>query len=136
MEATEQRICLGCRQPIKRQGRVHIRVKSRIYGPRHIPVATIRYFKAEDKYVLIDTTTPHEGSDLYINETIKDLEIEFNSMFMRIRNGTLIAVTCFEGIGLAGISKWKVDDHYAKLKGGGQLMISRRFLPSVKKFFA
>lgn len=55
---------------------------------RLIPVDTIRYFQADQKYV----TVHHEGGTDLIDESLKDLESEFAEEFVRIHRNALVAL--------------------------------------------
>lgn len=55
---------------------------------RLIPVDSIYYFRAEQKYV----TACHEAGCDLINESLKELEREFAAQFLRIHRNTLVAV--------------------------------------------
>ena len=90
-----------------------------------IPVEEIRYFQAEQKYVIVSTAT----AQLLIEETLKSLEQEFADQFVRIHRNALVARHYICGLG-------KDDDGCAQLSLAGvkqTLEVSRRHLAAVRK---
>ncbi len=67
--------------------RTHVSVKDRgtVYL---VPVSEIIYFKAEQKYVIIRTAT----LELLSSESLKNLEQEFDGLFMRVHRNSLVAI--------------------------------------------
>jgi two-component system response regulator AlgR len=90
-----------------------------------IPVADIRYFQADQKYVTVRTA---EASVL-IEETLKSLEEEFSSGFIRIHRNALVAVEY-----LCGLEK-SANGHFSvRLQGiDERLEVSRRHIAAVRK---
>ena len=83
-----------------------------------IPLAEIRCFCADQKYVAV-----HHGTEVHlIDESLKALEEEFEREFARIHRGTLVA--------LAHVDTVRKDDRghlYVRLKGSEEeLSVSRR----------
>lgn len=71
-----------------------------------IPVARVRAFSADNKYVV----ARHPEGELVLNETLKELEQEFAGAFIRVHRNTLVAVDhveSFDGerVVLAGIGE-------------------------------
>lgn len=90
-----------------------------------IPVADIRYFQADNKYVTVRTS---EGEFL-IEEALKSLEEEFAADFIRIHRNALVA-----GSYLSGLEKDGEGRVCAVLRGvDARLEISRRQLPEVRR---
>jgi two-component system response regulator AlgR len=90
-----------------------------------IPVAEIRYFQADQKYVVVSTGT----AQLLIEETLKSLEQEFTDQFVRIHRNALVARHYISGLG-------KDDDGCAQLSLAGveqTLEVSRRHIADVRK---
>lgn len=90
-----------------------------------IPVEEIRYFLADQKYVVVGTA----DAQLLIEETLKSLEQEFAERFVRIHRNALVARRYIAGLG-------KADDGHAQvmLAGVGQrLEVSRRHIADVRK---
>jgi two-component system response regulator AlgR len=94
-------------------------------GLETMPVADIRFFLAEQKYV----TACSSAAQLLIPDTLKDLEQEFDQQFLRVHRNALVA--------LAHIVRLQRDD-----RGGWQVVldgvderpaVSRRHLAQVKQ---
>lgn len=73
--------------------RSHITAKSR-RGVELIAIDDVRYFIADHKYV----TVFHLGGEHLLDETLKELEEEFSSHFLRIHRNALISVKHIEAI--------------------------------------
>ena len=65
--------------------REHIAVHTRT-GLRLVPVAAIRYFKADHKYTLVRTAE----EEFLIEESLKSLEEEFGDLFLRVHRNALV----------------------------------------------
>jgi two-component system, LytTR family, response regulator AlgR len=90
-----------------------------------IPVAEIRYFLADQKYVVVGTGE----SQLLIEETLKSLEQEFADLFVRIHRNALVAKHYITGLG-------KDDAGHAQVSLAGveqTLEVSRRHIADVRK---
>ncbi len=90
-----------------------------------IPVEDIVYFKADQKYVTLRT----EDHEYLIEESLKSLEHEFGSRFLRIHRNALVAEAYVNGMsknegGHPCVVFKNIDDH---------LEVSRRHLPEVRK---
>lgn len=90
-----------------------------------IPIDEIIYFKADQKYVTL-RTADHE---FLIEESLKSLEAEFESKFIRIHRNALVAEPFINGLnknpsGHSCLTFNDIDD---------QLEISRRHLPGLRK---
>ncbi|GIX30048.1 MAG: hypothetical protein KatS3mg124_0520 [Porticoccaceae bacterium] len=75
-------------------GRTHIASRSR-RGIDLIPVAEVRMFQADHKYV----TAYHGQGEALLDETLKDLEAEFADRFVRIHRNALASLAHIEGDG-------------------------------------
>jgi len=90
-----------------------------------IPVEEIRYFQADQKYVVVATAQ----GQLLIEETLKSLEQEFADRFVRIHRNALVARRYITGLG-------KDDEGQAQVRLAGvtePLEVSRRHLAEVRK---
>jgi len=90
-----------------------------------IPVAEIRYFLADQKYVVVGTA----DAQLLIEETLKSLEQEFTDQFVRIHRNALVARRYITGLG-------KDDGGHAQVSLAGveqTLEVSRRHIADVRK---
>lgn len=74
-------------RPSNRQRRSHLPVRVR-NELRLIPIESVRYFLAEQKYVTIH----HAGGQDLIEESLRTLEEEFAPDFVRIHRNSLVAV--------------------------------------------
>lgn len=92
---------------------------------RLIPVDSIFYLRAEQKYV----TAYHEAGCDLINESLKDLEQEFPEKFLRIHRNTLVSVQC-----ITGLQRDEEGSLVVRLDGvAGPLAVSRRHAAEVRK---
>ena len=74
-------------------GRTHIASKTR-RGIDLIDLANVRLFQADHKYV----TAYHTEGEALLDETLKDLEAEFENSFVRIHRNALISKVHIEGL--------------------------------------
>ncbi len=91
-----------------RSARTHLCVK-RADKLHMIPIHEVDYFIAEQKYITVHHRT---GTDL-IDESLKDLSIEFEEQFIRIHRNSLIAERAIDSIERHndGQYKVKIRDH-------------------------
>lgn len=90
-----------------------------------IPIEKIYYLKADQKYV---TAVWSEG-ELLLDDSLKSLEQEFASQFIRIHRNTLVALEH-----IMGLEKDEVGNLTIKLQGSEtQLPVSRRHASHVRK---
>ncbi len=105
--------------------RTHISARTR-RGIELVPVEEVRFLHADQKYV----TVKHADGELLIDETLRELEEEFEDVFVRVHRNCLIASRHVEGL--------EKDDagHYrVKLRGvEEQPDVSRRHVARVRKF--
>jgi two-component system response regulator AlgR len=94
-------------------------------GLELIPVAEIRFFLADQKYVTVGTAQQR----VLIEETLKSLEEEFAGRFIRIHRNALVAVAH-----LAGIERGADGYQRVRLQGIDEpLEISRRHIAAVRQ---
>jgi two-component system response regulator AlgR len=104
--------------------RTHICVR-KARGLRLVPIADILGFQADQKYV---TLLLADGEEV-IDETLKDLELEFPEQFIRIHRNTLVALRQLERVETTDDGR-----SLAWLAGRGEpLPISRRLIAEVKR---
>ena len=110
----------------KADARTHIAARHR-EGLRLIPVEDIRYFFAEQKY----TTVRHgKGEDL-IEDSLRALEDEFGSRFVRIHRNALVGVRFLERI-----DRNADGQYYVHLTGcEAPLQVSRRMATELRERF-
>lgn len=104
--------------------RSHISAKTHL-GIELLDVREISHFRAEQKYVVAHS----QGREIVTDESLKALEQEFSTGFLRIHRNCLVAVRYIEGLIKSGEGKPLIQ-----LKGVEQpLTISRRHLSEVKQ---
>lgn len=112
-------------QPKLNAQRNHISAKTR-RGVELIPLEDVRYFIADQKYV----TVYHLGGEHLLDETLKELEEEFGTRFLRIHRNALVSVKHIEAIERNTQGQYQV-----RLTGCEQKpLISRRHVNTVKEF--
>lgn len=75
------------------RSRTHISAKTR-RGIELIPLAEVKFFQADHKYV----TVRHEGGEVLIDDTLRDLESEFGDRVVRIHRNALVMMDHLEGL--------------------------------------
>lgn len=92
---------------------------------RLIPVDRIRYFQADQKYVKVC----HLDGDDLIDESLKDLEIEFADRFLRIHRNALVAIQYLDRL-----EKDEEATHSVRIKDcPDPLPVSRRHVTTLKR---
>ena len=95
-------------------------------GVEVIPIEDIYYFLADQKYIQVR----HKNGSVLIDETLKELEIEFANCFIRIHRNALVALHYLDGLELVNAGQYQVRLHQLDDK----LAISRRHLPSLRAY--
>lgn len=107
--------------------RTHISSRTR-KGIILVPIEDIYYFRAEHKYV----TVRYKGGEVLVEETLKDLESEFEDSMVRIHRNCLVTRH-----GLQVLERDKIGQVYLRLKGVPELLeVSRRHLPRIREIMA
>jgi two-component system response regulator AlgR len=108
------------------QTRSHIAVRHR-EGLRLIPLDEVQFFLAEQKY----TTVRHvKGEDL-IEDSLRSLEEEFGTAFVRIHRNALVSVRYLEGI-----DRNSDGQYFVRLRGcEAPLQVSRRMAGELRERF-
>lgn len=103
--------------------RKHISAKTR-RGVELIPLDDVFYFLADQKYV----TVYHRGGETLIDDTLKELEGEFEASFVRIHRNALIARSYVEGMDRAP------EGHYVmRLRDSDERpIVSRRHVSKIR----
>lgn len=105
-----------------RRGRIAAKLGDAL---RLIPIDTIHYFQADQKYV----TVHHEGGADLIDESLRELEAEFQDDFVRIHRNALVALKF-----VAALERDERGNLCLQLRGGEEpLAVSRRHAPEVRK---
>lgn len=108
-------------------GRQHISAKTR-RGVELIPLAEVRFFIADQKYV----TVHHTGGETLIDDTLKELEQEFQGRFIRVHRNSLVSLEHILAMerGVDGHFKLRLADVEVKP------VVSRRHVPQLKELLA
>lgn len=107
------------------QQRTHISVHLR-GNIRLVPVPEIIYFLADSKYVVVRT----EKEEHLIEDSLVNLEKEFEDRFLRVHRNALIATPFIKGIEKTPAGTWQVA-----LKGTDKkLDVSRRHTAAVRRW--
>lgn len=108
----------------KPRARTHISAKTR-RGIELIPLNEIRFFQADHKYV----TVRHEGGEVLIDDTLRDLESEFGDRVVRIHRNALVMMDHLEGLERDSRGHYQV-----RMKGVDEkLDVSRRHVSGLRR---
>lgn len=109
-------------QPLAARQHVAVRVRDEL---KLIPVKSIRYFEADQKYVTVRHTN---GEDL-LDEPLKQLEEEFAEDFVRAHRSLLVAIAHVDAL------ERVADDNYVlRLRGEAEpLPVSRRQVAELRR---
>ena len=92
---------------------------------RLVPIAEVRYFRAEHKYV----TVGYAGGELLIEDSLSSLEREFADRFLRVHRNALVSLAHVQGL-----AKDKSGRNVIRLAGiGVDIEVSRRMSASVRR---
>ncbi|TVS10600.1 MAG: DNA-binding response regulator [Gammaproteobacteria bacterium] len=105
--------------------RTHISARTR-RGIELVPVEEVRYFQADQKYV----TVRWPDGELLIDDTLRQLEVEFGERFVRIHRNALVGVRFLESLERDG------QGHYhVRMRGvEDTLDVSRRHVAGLRRF--
>lgn len=109
-----------------RRGHVCTREHGRL---KLIPIADIRYFNADQKYV----TVHHSGGESLIDDALKGLEEEFADHFVRIHRNALVALDQIDHLQKTDDGKTVVVLRSGDTTGVDALTVSRRHLADVRR---
>jgi two-component system response regulator AlgR len=105
-------------------GRTHITSKNR-RGIDLVPVSEIRLFQADHKYV----TAYHGDGEALLDETLKELEDEFEGRFVRIHRNALVSIPHIDGL-----ERSTDGQYYVRLEGLDiRPQVSRRHVSPLRK---
>jgi two-component system response regulator AlgR len=94
---------------------------------RSVPIEDIRYFRAEEKYVV----ARHGGGELLLEESLKSLEQDFGTRLLRIHRNALVAKAYLSGLERDPEGRYRV-----LLRDLDEtLEVSRRHLPALRSWF-
>lgn len=105
-------------------GRAHIATKSR-RGLDLIPIKDIKLFQADQKYV----TAYYTDGEALLDETLKELEEEFEGRFLRVHRNALVSISHIQGL-----VKDSEGQYFVRLNGLDITpQVSRRHTANVRK---
>lgn len=108
----------------KPRRRSHISARTH-RGLELVPINEVIFFQADQKYV---TVRSHSG-EVLIDETLKELETEFEGLFVRIHRNALVSLRHIEGLELAN-----AGHHQVRLRGLDEcLTVSRRHVAGLRR---
>ena len=109
-------------QPLAARQNVAVRVRDEL---KLIPVKSIRYFEADQKYV----TVRHANGEDLLDEPLKQLEEEFARDFVRAHRSLLVAIAHVEALERIG-----EDNYVLRLRGEAEpLAVSRRQIAELRR---
>ncbi|UTA47779.1 LytTR family DNA-binding domain-containing protein [Simiduia sp. 21SJ11W-1] len=108
-------------------GRQHISAKTR-RGVELIPLSEVRFFLADQKYV----TVHHVGGETLIDDTLKDLESEFQGRFIRVHRNSLVSLEHILAMERTGDGHFRLRLADLDIKP----VVSRRHVPQLKDLLA
>lgn len=103
--------------------RKHISAKTR-KGVELIPINNIHCFVADHKYV----TVIHEEGETLIDDTLKELEVEFPKKFVRVHRNSLVAIEKIEGMERSSAGQYEIKLRNVNYRP----VVSRRHVASVR----
>ncbi len=105
-------------------GRTHLTAKNR-RGIDLVPIAEVRLFQADHKYV----TAYHNDGEALLDETLKELEDEFEGRFVRIHRNALVSIPHIDGL-----DRSTDGQYYVRLEGLDiRPQVSRRHVSPLRK---
>lgn len=105
---------------------ISARVKNNI---QLIPIDSIRYFQADQKYVSVGFIENDVQHEVLIEESLKSLEQTLHNTFIRIHRNALIAESF-----ISGLDKDKEGSHWLCLQGiENKIEVSRRHLSEIRQ---
>jgi len=115
---------MGRDETPKERSRTHISAKTR-RGIELIPLSEVKFFQADHKYV----TVRHEGGEVLIDDTLRDLENEFGDKVVRIHRNALVMMDHLEGL------ERDPSGHYqVRMRGiDERLDVSRRHVSGLRR---
>jgi two-component system, LytTR family, response regulator AlgR len=94
-----------------------------------IAITEILCFVADQKYV----TVVHDGGEDLIDDSLKSLESEFGSQFVRIHRSALVAVNRIEALAKKGDGQLEIRLRDHDSQGQLPLIVSRRHVSDVRR---
>lgn len=105
-------------------GRTHITSRNR-RGMELVPIAEVALFLADHKYV----TAYHGDTESLLDETLRDLEQEFEGRFIRVHRNALVSITH-----ITGLERDQDGQYLVRLKDLDiKPQVSRRHIPGLRQ---
>jgi two-component system response regulator AlgR len=104
--------------------RTHISARTH-RGIELVPIEDVLCLQADQKYV----TVKHTGGELLIDEPLRDLELEFGDLFVRVHRNALVAVRYIEGLDRDADGGYRI-----RITDTEPIEISRRHVAAVRRF--
>jgi len=118
------RVQIRALSQVEETRRTHLSTRTH-RGLELIAVDDIRFLQADSKYV----TVRHGQGEVLIDEALRDLEMEFADLFVRIHRSALVGIRF-----ITAIERSADGQHRLRLKDVGlPLDISRRHLPALRR---
>lgn len=117
-------VMTGEREEGGARARTHISAKTR-RGIELIPLSDVRFFQADHKYV----TVRHERGEVLIDDTLRDLELEFGDRLVRVHRNALVMTDHLEGLERDSRGHYQVRMRGVEEK----LDVSRRHISGLRK---
>ena len=115
---------VGQEETSRSRSRTHIFAKT-LRGVKLIPLADVKFFQAGHKYV----TVRHEGGEVLIDDTLRNLEMEFGDRVVRIHRNALVLMSHLEGLERDPCGHYQV-----KMRGiEERLDVSRRLVSGLRR---
>ena len=90
-----------------------------------VPVAEVALFQADHKYV----TAYHGDTESLLDETLRDLEQEFEGRFIRVHRNALVSITH-----ITGLERDQDGQYLVRLKDLDiKPQVSRRHIPGLRQ---
>ncbi|MFT7652665.1 MAG: two-component system response regulator AlgR, partial [Candidatus Azotimanducaceae bacterium] len=101
-------------------------ISARTYkGVELVSVQDVCFFQADQKYV----TVRYVAGEVIVDETLRDLEIEFGDLFIRIHRNALVAKRYIDALIKGGDGQVRVRLKEIDM----EIEVSRRHLPGIRK---
>ncbi len=109
------------------QSRKNIAAKTR-RGVELVPIDDVFCFVADQKYV----TIVHQNGETLIDDTLKDLEHEFDGVFVRVHRNALVAISRIEKLERMNTGQYELQLKESEFRPA----VSRRHVASVRELLS
>jgi two-component system response regulator AlgR len=120
----QRELVMGKEDCSSARSRTHISAKTR-RGIELIPLTEVKFFQADHKYV----TVRHQGGEVLIDDTLRELESEFGDRVVRIHRNALIMMDHLEGL-----ERDPTGHYQVRMRGiDEKLDVSRRHVSGLRR---